>query len=164
MKTWDITVNGINYHIGYTWRKVYINDEVYKFSNLKSVNKGYLFYEHYLPIPGAEVMLTTGFTSMELIVDGKNAKTGREYHLRGELPKWSWIFIAIHLINLMNGLIGGLFCAIGVYMTIYISSSKKLSIYAKIFINLSILIVCYVSMFYFVFFFVNFIINFINGI
>lgn len=147
MKTWDITVNGINYHIDYKWRKVYINDEVYKFSNLKSSNKAFLFYEFYLPIPNAEVMLITGAASIQLIVDGKNAKTGREYHLRGELPKWSWIFIAIHLINLTNGFFGYLSCIVGCYMTVYISSNKRLPTSARIFINLSILIVCYLLIF-----------------
>lgn len=146
-KIWNINIGDEIYTIHLKSSKVQINGEVFK---LKSLLKkfGYLKSEYELPVGRKKALLVTGgmVAGTNLYIDGIECITGKPYEPL-VLPKWAYIFIIIHVCNLLNGAIGGLCAVMGVSLTVYIATNTKMNSTLKLILNILVLILAAVIVF-----------------
>ncbi len=82
----------------------------------------------------------------KLVIDGKDCATGEAY-VPVNIPKWAYIFMALQMINLINGLLGAVIGLIGCSATVSISSNQKIHIAARVALDIVVLILIYVLVF-----------------
>lgn len=145
MKSWTITLGQYYYDIQLQRQTVIINGQTYLLKELPCAVNALFFREYRLPIEGSEVLLTTGWASMHLVVDGRDAVTGNVYASRKNMPKWSIVFFILQAFNLVNGLIGFLATCLGISLTMQVMSKPNLSTIARVLLSILILICCWVG-------------------
>lgn len=147
MKPWVIQAGANQYEICIKGQKVLINGQAYPLKNITKVRKAAIFYEYHLPIEGAEVLMVTGIWAPELVVDGRYVASGKEYVALSKVPGWSYIFLVLHAINLINGAIGGALAVVGAFATMRVSCEQRLPTAMRVVISILILAACYIAVF-----------------
>ncbi len=137
---WQILIGDQKYSIQVTATKAIINNEVFKLSKLPYQRQAWFFRETRLPIDGAEVLLAPGMTKMRLIVNGIDVVTQQPYQSMDRMPAWAYLFFAIHICNLMNGMVGGILAGCGIFLTARVATLPDYSTARKVLY--SILILC----------------------
>ncbi len=142
-KVWKVKVDEKGYEIKLKGGKVLVNDEAKK---LKSclVKRGWFQSDYALDVGSkkATLIVSSLIGGTKLVIDGKDCATGEEY-VPVNIPKWSYVFMALHMINFINGALGVLIGFIGCSATVSISSNKKIHIAARVGLNLAVLILAY---------------------
>ena len=139
-KTWNINIGDERYKIHLKNTKVQINRRLLKLKPLLK-KSGYLKREYEIPVGGKTALLVTGgmVAGTNLYIDGIDCITGKPYEPL-VLPKWAYLFMIIHVCNLINGAIGGLCAVMGVSLTAYIASNTKMNFLLKLILNILVLI------------------------
>lgn len=92
------------------------------------------------------LLIMKNMTAPQLVIDNKDCATGEEY-VPVKLPKWSYIFIALHLINFLNGALGALLAIMGIALTTSISNNRKMNTMVRVLLDLAILALAFVLTF-----------------
>lgn len=142
-KTWNVTVDGIGFYVELKNNKqVAVNGAVY---NLKDYRKktGMIQTEYEIPVGHKSALLVIrSMAEPCLVIDNRNCATGEEY-VPLKMPVWAYVFMVLHLVNFMNGAIGGAMAAVGMLATASVSSNRKKNIAVRILIDIAILIGTY---------------------
>lgn len=139
-RIWKIKVASEEYTIQLKNSIVLINEEIYKLRTLIH-KKSFLNNEYELPIGEKKALLVTGssftFLEPELVIDGFNYTTGTPYEPR-VLPKWAYLFIVLHALNLGNGAVGALLAVMGIHLTVSISADPRKTQSVKLLLNIGV--------------------------
>lgn len=105
------------------------NGDAIKLNKIKQQSK-YPNMEYYIPVGDREVVLNLIQGKQPILtMDGRDCVTGEPFELT-KMPKWTWVFIVLHILNffiLIGGAIGGA-CAGGLSAwTATIASDNKMS-------------------------------------
>ncbi len=140
MKKWDILVDGKAYKIKAGGSKVIVNDEKIKLKSLNNRREG-MFRVYELPVGDktAELHINTLLGKLVLVMDGKDCATGEQF-VPVKLPKWSYVFLALHGLNLVNGAVGAGLAILGIGATISVSSNPRFSTVFKVLFNIGMVI------------------------
>lgn len=146
-KGWNVKVDEHPYSIQLKSYKIMVNNESLKLNSYFK-NKGMLQSEYEFPIGSkkATLYLSSMIGGQFLVIDGKNCATGADY-VPVVTPKWSYIFVVLHLLNFLNGMLGVLAAIIGCSITVSISSNSKFNVFVKILLNIATLIIVYAVVF-----------------
>ena len=148
-KVWNINVQGTPCTVELKNNKIVINqDEGTKLNKLPSKNLLYgMHTEYFILVNGVGLSLYMGVTGGPLLVmNNINCATGEEY-IYQKFPKWGYIFFVLHLANLMNGAIGGVFAFLGAYLTISIMENNRTKTPMKVLLNILALIAMWIATF-----------------
>lgn len=140
MKKWDILVDGKAYKIKAGGSKVIVNDEKIKLKSLNNRREG-MFRVYELPVGDktAELHINTLLGKVVLVMDGKDCATGEQF-VPVKIPKWSYVFLALHGLNLVNGAVGAGLAILGIGATISVSSNPRFSTAFKVLLNIGMVI------------------------
>lgn len=147
MRKYNITVQDKTYDIRLRASSVEINGTRYKIRKLPARKLLFLTMEVDLPIEGASVMLVSGLWSMDLVVNGVSARTGKSYTPIGKVPVWGYVLSALNLVQIINGAIGGVLAVIGIYLTLRISTSEETALPVRILVSVAYLVLSWVVVF-----------------
>lgn len=146
-KTWNVKIDDYPYVISVGGSKVTINNEKTKLKNYLK-KRGWIQMEYEIPVGSKKALLVVGgfVNSVRLIIDGKDCATGEDY-VPMTLPKWAYIFIALHALNLMNGAIGALLAIAGISLTASISSNPRLNTAVKVILDILMVVLAVIVVF-----------------
>lgn len=142
-KVWKVKVDEKDYKIQLKGGKVLVNDQKNKLKNLL-VKRGWLQSTYSVDIGNKKALLIISslIGGTKLIIDGKDCATG-EIYVPVLIPKWAYVFMVLHMINIINGALGAIIGLVGCSATVSISSNKKIPIAARIALNFVVLILVY---------------------
>lgn len=143
---WNVKVDEIPYSIKLSGTKVIINDEKTKLKNyFKKTSMLQMEYE--FPVGSKQALLVSGnyVGGNKLIIDGKDCATGEDY-VPLKMPKWAYIFIVLHFVNFINGVVGIVLAFLGIAATAVLSCNRKIPVVVRVLLDFIILIVVYVAM------------------
>lgn len=146
-KVWKVKVDEKDYEIMLKGSKVLVNHEEKKLKDF--LVKREWFQTAYTVDVGTKkalLIVSSLIGGTKLAIDGKDCATGEAY-VPVNIPKWAYVFMALHSINLINGLLGALIGIIGCSATVSISSNKKIHIAARVALDIVVLILTYVLVF-----------------
>lgn len=144
-KVWNVKVDQVDYEIKLKGNKVFVNNEGTKLMSLL-VKRGLLQSTYAIEVGAKEALLIASslIGGTKLVIDEKDCATGEAY-VPLKIPKWAYIFMALHMINyFLGGLLGALIGLIGCSVTVSISSNKKIPILARVALDVVVLILIYV--------------------
>lgn len=146
-KGWNVKVDEHPYNIQLKGNKIMVNSESLKLNSYLK-KRGMLQSEYEFPIGSkkATLYISSMIGGQYLVMDGKNCATGVDY-VPVVTPKWSYIFVVLHLLNFFNGMIGVLAAIIGCSITVSVSSNSKFNVFVKILLNIATLIITYAVVF-----------------
>lgn len=146
-KVWNVKVDEVSYNIKLNGSNVVVNGEKLKLRRYKK--KTHLLTTDYeIPVGSKNALLVVGglVGGNKLVIDGKDCATGETY-VPVKFPAWSYIFVALHFVNFINGAIGVALAFVGLSATAAISSNQKMNIAVKIILDLLVLIAVYAVIF-----------------
>ena len=128
--SWNVNVDGMPYKIEFIKNKVFINNnDPIKLGKFKSKSK-FPNMEYHIPLGSKEVVLNVRSVGEPVLtMDGRNCVTG-ELFAFSSMPKWTWLFIVLHGINLfflIGGAIGGACFGGLTVMTAAIATNEEMS-------------------------------------
>lgn len=128
--SWNIVVDEVSYKIELTKNKVSVNGaDPVKLNKLKQQAK-YPHMEYYIPVGSREVVLNIPQGKEPVLtMDGRDCVTGEPFEMV-PMPKWTWVFIVLHIINfflIIGGAIGGALAGCFCMTTTMIASDTKMS-------------------------------------
>ncbi|MDE6388503.1 MAG: hypothetical protein K2L82_11935 [Lachnospiraceae bacterium] len=155
---WNVTVEGEVYDIEYiNNKKIIVNGRQLRLKDYQS-KLTMTTTEHEIPLGSQKALLIVqAMNRAQLIMDGvdcasgdnmknlngvKDVKGGTE-HVPAKLPNWTYIFIMLHCVNLLNGLSGCAAAILGIGAIKLICDSTKMSTAQKVLLNLGVLILAY---------------------
>lgn len=139
-KSWNVTIDSVPYAIQLKPYDIVINGEKTRLKSLYS-KRTMLQSQYTVSVGSKEALLVLGmFGHANLVIDGKDCATGEDY-VPLVVPKWAYVFIVLHLVNLINGLLGVLIAFIGIGATISVSTNRKFSTPVKVLLDFIILLV-----------------------
>lgn len=140
MKPWKLKVNERPYEIKLGGSKVIVNNEKIKLKSLNCRREGmFRIYEVPVGEKTAELYVNAWIGGTILVMDGKDCATGEEF-VPVKLPKWAYVFVALHCLNLMNGALGALLAILGVGATVSVSSNPRFHTALKLLIDICLVI------------------------
>ena len=148
-KDWNVQLEENRYHIELNKNKIFINgSEGVKLSKYMTKKSFWgIEIEYTIPIEGHNVMLYIATMAKPvLVLDGRDCET-REAYQPPTTPKWIYIFITLHAINILNGAIGGAFFGLGAILTLSVGRNQSLNSGLKLILSILILIGAYVGVF-----------------
>ena len=105
------------------------NGDAIKLNKFKHQSK-YPNMEYYIPVGDREVVLNVIQGKQPILtMDGRDCVTGEPFELT-KMPKWTWVFIVLHIINfflIIGGAIGGALAGCFCMTTTMIASDTKMS-------------------------------------
>lgn len=139
-QTWDVTINGITYHLVLIRDKkpaISINQEApILLSKLKK--KTHVSEVEYFITLGAQTvvlhMIGGKNTQAVLTMNNRDCVTGAEYEVAKASP-WAWAFVALYILNfffIVGGAIGGAIAGGCGFLSMAISADKNKSTLAKV--------------------------------
>lgn len=141
--SWSVIIDEKPYNVQLNNRKLLINGEKVKLKSYKKkigLLESLITEEYEIPLGSKTGLLVfQNMKSPQLIIDNKDCSTGEEY-VPLNMPKWSYIFIVLHLLNFINGAIGWCFAIVGIAATTAVSANKKFSAVVKLILDLVILV------------------------
>lgn len=142
MKPWNVTVDEKSYEVSMKSYSLVINKtDKFKLKNLKSHKEGmFKIYDVPLGSKTAQLYVNSWIGGAKLVMDGVDCATGAPY-TAPQLPKWAYIFMVIHCLNLMNGALGWLLAVAGVAATISVSCNSKFSLPVKLLLDVALVVV-----------------------
>lgn len=142
MMSWSVIVEGRLYQISARSGSVVIDGEKTKLKNFSSGREG-LYRVYQVPVGGrlAQLYVNTWIGGMKLAMEGVDCATGEPF-TPPEFPRWAYVFLVIHGINFINGVLGALLAIAGVMATISISGNTKLAVPVRVALNIAMVAVC----------------------
>lgn len=142
--SWSVVIDEKPYNVQFKGsRKLTINGEKVKLKTYRrklGLLKSLVSDEYEIPLGSKTALLVIqNMKSPQLVIDNKDCATGEEY-IPLDIPKWSYIFIILHFINILNGAIGCALAIAGMAATTAISANKKFSAAVKLILDLVILV------------------------
>ena len=146
-KVWKVKVDEKEYEIRLKGNKVLVNNEVNKLKDFL-VKREWFQAAYALNIGTKKALLIVSslIGGTKLVIEEKDCATGETY-VPVNIPKWAYVFMALHMINLINGLLGAAIGLIGCSATVSISSNKKMHIAARVALDFVVLILVYALVF-----------------
>lgn len=146
-KAWDIRIDEQNYSVKLKGGKVLINGEKLVLNRKYKKKTGLVHEEYEFPIGSKTALLVMkNLSSPQLVIDGVDCATGEKY-VPFKMPWWSYIFVVLHLINFMNGAIGGLMAVVGVGATTAVSTNTRMNVLLRVLLDAVILVLAYAIVF-----------------
>ncbi len=138
-KDWNVKIDDQMYEVKLVNRKISVNGVTLKKDDYRK--KTHLITEDYEFSVGSKqaLLIIKNLSAPQLIIDGKDCATGEDY-VPVKLPKWSYIFIVLHCINFINGLLGVLLAVVGITLTTSISNNRKLNVAVRVILDLAVLV------------------------
>lgn len=145
-KDWNVKIDDQMYEVKLVNKKIIVNGETLNKTEYKK--KANLISDEYEFSIGSKtaLLIMKNMTAPQLVIDNKDCATGEEY-VPVKLPKWSYIFIALHLINFLNGALGALLAIMGIALTTSISNNRKMNTMVRVLLDLAILALAFVLTF-----------------
>lgn len=142
-KAWNIKIDDVPYTIRLKAGSVIVNEEKSKLKSLLT-KRGFLESQFSIPVGSRQALLVIANTygRAKLVIDGKDCATGEDYY-PVKVPKWAYVFIVLHFINCINGLLGIILALFGTSCTVSISSNTKFSLPVRILLNIAVLVAAY---------------------
>lgn len=145
-KKWNVKIDEQNYNVELKSNSLVVNGENLKLRKYKK-KTGLIHTEYEVPVgPKTALLVIRNLSAPQLVIDNKDCATGEEY-VPKVLPKWSYIFAALHFVNVINGALGVLMAIVGIALTTSISCNKKMNIALRVILDLAVLILSYVVVF-----------------
>lgn len=145
-KKWDVKIDEQMYSVELKGKKAIINGEPLKLRKYKK-KTGLVHEEYEIPVGSKNALLVLrNMGASQLVIDGRDCATGEEY-VPLKLPKWSYLFIALHCINFINGAVGWIMVVVGVTLTTSVSCNRKMNVAMRVLLDLAILILAYAVVF-----------------
>ena len=144
-KVWYVKVDQMDYEIKLKGNKIFVNNEGTKLKSLL-IKREWFQSTFAIKVGAKEALLIASslLGGTKLVIDEKDCATGEAY-VPVKIPKWAYIFMALHMINLfLGGLLGAVIGLIGCSATISISSNKKIPIAGRVALDFLVLIIIYV--------------------
>lgn len=145
-KKWNVKIDEKMYDLELKGRNLLINGETLKLKKYKK--KTGLTHEEYEVPVGSKTALVVikNMSAPQLVIDNRDCATGEEY-VPIKLPKWSYIFVILHLVNFLNGALGAVLAVIGIALTTSISCNTKMNVAARVLLDLAVLILALLLVF-----------------
>lgn len=105
-KQWNVKIDEQSYDVALkNANKLMINGEELKLKAYKK-KTGLVHTEYEVPVgTKTALLIIRSMGTPQLIIDNKDCATGEDY-VPVKLPKWAYIFIVLHCINVLNGALG----------------------------------------------------------
>ncbi|WP_124067281.1 hypothetical protein [Clostridium sp. E02] len=143
-KVWKVKVDEKEYEVKLKGSRVLVNNEKFKLRNLLVKHKWFqTTYGVDIGTKKAMLIISSLIGGTKLVIDEKDCATG-EIYVPVHIPKWAYVFMALHMINLINGLLGAIIGLIGCSATVSISSNKKIHIVARVALDIVVLVLTYI--------------------
>ena len=142
---WNVTADGAEYEIKYiNNKKISVNGRELRLKDYQK-NLTMTTTEYEIPLGSQKALLIVkSLNSAQLIMNGVDCESGEENVPEASgLPKWAYIFVILHCVNLLNGLSGCAMAILGIGSIKLIDDSKKLSVRQEILVDLIILLLLY---------------------
>lgn len=146
-KQWNVKIDEQSYDVALkNANKLMINGEELKLKAYKK-KTGLVHTEYEVPVgTKTALLIIRSMGTPQLIIDNKDCATGEDY-VPVKLPKWAYIFIVLHCINVLNGALGIFLAIAGVTVTTSLSCNRKLNVAVRVILNLAVLILFWVLVF-----------------
>lgn len=145
-KNWNVKIDDQSYEIELKSNSLVVNGEKLKLSKHKK-KTGLIHTEYEVPVgPKTALLIVRSLSAPQLVIDNKDCATGEEY-VPVKLPKWAYIFVVLHCVNVINGLLGVILAVIGIALTTSVSCNKKLNAAVRVLLDIAILILAFVVVF-----------------
>lgn len=145
-KKWNVKIDEKTYGVELKGKKLLINGEDLKLRKYRK-KTGLIQEEYEVPVgPKNALLVIRSMKEPLLVIDNKDCATGEDY-VPEKLPGWAYVFVVLHCINILNGVLGAVFAVIGIGLTTSVSCNKKFNIAVRILLNLAILILAYAVVF-----------------
>lgn len=142
---WNVTVDGEGYEVKYiNNKKIIINGKELLLKDYPK-NLTMTTTEYEIPLGSQKALLIIkSLNSAQLILNGVDCESGEENAPEpAKLPKWTYIFVILHCVNFVNGLLGCAMAILGIGSIKLIFDSRKLSEKQQILVDLVILLLLY---------------------
>lgn len=143
---WDVKIDEQMYNLELKGKKLVVNGETLKLKTYKK-KTGLIHEEYEVPVgPKTALLVIRSMAAPQLVIDNMDCATGEEY-VPVKLPKWSWVFVALHCINFINGAIGWAMAVMGIALTTSVSCNKKMNVVMRVLVDIAILVFAYAIVF-----------------
>ncbi|MBO5057754.1 MAG: hypothetical protein J6C64_15555 [Lachnospiraceae bacterium] len=146
-KQWNVKIDEQSYDVALKGSyKLLVNGEELKLRKYKK-KTGLVHTEYEVPVgTKTALLIVRSMGTPQLVIDNKDCATGEDY-VPVKLPVWAYIFIVLHCINILNGVLGVFLAAAGVTITTSLSCNKKMNIAVRVILNLVVLILFWALIF-----------------
>ncbi len=146
-KAWNVKVDGQTYSVKMKGSNVEINGEKLVLSKKYKKKTGLVHEEYEFPVGSKTALLVRkNLSAPQLVIDGVDCATGEQY-VPFKMPWWSYIFIALHFINCLNGAIGLLIFVVGIGATTSISTNNRMNVAVRVLLDAVVLVLAYAVVF-----------------
>lgn len=146
-KAWNVKIDEQTYTVKMKGSNVEINGEKLVLNKKYKKKTGLVHEEYEFPVGSKTALLVRkNLSAPQLVIDGVDCATGEQY-VPFKMPWWSYLFVILHLINFLNGAIGGLAAIVGIGATTAISTNSRMNIVVRILLNAVVLILAYAVVF-----------------
>lgn len=146
-KQWNVKIDEQSYDVALKGSyKLLVNGEELKLRKYKK-KTGLVHTEYEVPVgTKTALLIVRSMGTPQLVIDNKDCATGEDY-VPVKLPVWAYIFIVLHCINILNGVLGVFLAVAGVTITTSLSCNKKMNIAVRVILNLVVLILFWALIF-----------------
>lgn len=146
-KQWNVKIDEQSYDVALKGSyKLLVNGEELKLRKYKK-KTGLVHTEYEVPVgTKTALLIVRSMGTPQLVIDNKDCATGEDY-VPVKLPAWAYVFIVLHCINVLNGVLGVFLAVAGVTITTSLSCNKKLNIAVRVILNLVVLILFWAVVF-----------------
>lgn len=138
-KEWNVQIDEQMYKVDLKGAKLTVNGEELRLKDYQK-SSGLIQVEYEIPIGSKQaILILKSVGEPVLAIDNKNCATGEEF-TPIELPKWAYVFIALHCFNFLNGAVGIVLAAVGIVLAVIIACNTKMSIAVKVLLELAVFI------------------------
>lgn len=146
-KTWNVKIDEQMYNVELKNRKLIVNGEQMKLNSKLRKKMGLVHEEYEVPIGSKRALIVIkSMGAPQLVIDNRDCGTGEEY-VPVKLPIWSYLFVALHFVNFINGAVGCLIAVCGLVITASVSCNKNLNIVVRVLLNVAVVVLAYAVVF-----------------
>lgn len=142
--SWNVIIDGRTYDIKYK-DDIYVNGRAITKLDIRRELNATKDFQFSVGMKTAH-LYKRPFAEPQLVIGGKDCATGENYEPQ-VLPKWSYIFLVLHLFNFKCGILGILLASAGLAATSAVSGNKKIPTVMRILFDVGILLGIYIIVF-----------------